>query len=101
MRKLVIGAAALLLAGCGPTDTDPGPGGVTVGEARALDQAADMLDEQRLLRLVRAIGLDIHGLAVTQRHAIANRNLPQFSRFLGFAPRLNRLPAGRRPHPAA
>jgi len=41
-------AAALLLAGCGPNDTDPGPGGVTVGEARALDEAAEMLDEQRL-----------------------------------------------------
>lgn len=39
--------AALLLAGCGPNDADPGPGGVTVGEARALDQAAEMLDEQR------------------------------------------------------
>ena len=47
MRKLALGAA-LLLAGCGPTDTDPGPGGVTVGEARALDEAAAMLDEQRL-----------------------------------------------------
>jgi hypothetical protein len=41
-------AATLLLAGCGPGDTDPGPGGVTVGEARALDEAAEMLDEQRL-----------------------------------------------------
>jgi hypothetical protein len=41
-------AAALLLVGCGPSDTDPGPGGVTVGEARALDEAAAMLDEQRL-----------------------------------------------------
>ena len=41
-------AAALLLAGCGPNDNDPGPGGVTVGEARALDEAAEMLDEQRL-----------------------------------------------------
>ena len=41
-------AASLLLAGCGPNDTDPGPGGVTVGEARALDEAAEMLDEQRL-----------------------------------------------------
>ena len=27
---------------------DPGPGGVTVGEARALDEAAEMLDAQRL-----------------------------------------------------
>lgn len=41
-------AAGLLLAGCGPNDTDPGPGGVAVGEARALDAAAEMLDEQRL-----------------------------------------------------
>ena len=41
-------AAGALLAGCGPNDTDPGPGGVTVGEARALDEAAEMLDEQRL-----------------------------------------------------
>ena len=48
MRTLVLGAGALLLAGCGPNDTDPGPGGVTVGEARALDEAAEMLDEQRL-----------------------------------------------------
>jgi len=39
---------ALLLAGCGSSDNDPGPGGVTVGEARALDEAAEMLDEQRL-----------------------------------------------------
>ena len=48
MRAFAFGAAALLLAGCGPNDTDPGPGGVTVGEARALDEAAEMLDEQRL-----------------------------------------------------
>jgi hypothetical protein len=41
-------AAALLLSGCGANDNDPGPGGVTVGEARALDRAAEMLDEQRL-----------------------------------------------------
>jgi len=39
--------AALLLAACG-SDDDPGPGGVTVGEARALDEAAEMLDEQRV-----------------------------------------------------
>ncbi|MXO97645.1 hypothetical protein GRI97_01415 [Altererythrobacter xixiisoli] len=37
----------LLLAGCS-NDADPGPGGVTVGEARALDEAAAMLDSQRL-----------------------------------------------------
>ncbi len=38
----------LLLAACGPNDSDPGPGGVTVGEARALDEAAEMLEERRL-----------------------------------------------------
>lgn len=38
----------LLLAACGPADNDPGPGGVTVGEARALDEAAEMLDARRL-----------------------------------------------------
>ena len=48
MRAIAFGLAVLLLAGCGPNDTDPGPGGVTVGEARALDEAAEMLDEQRL-----------------------------------------------------
>ncbi len=41
-------AFALLLAACGANDNDPGPGGVTVGEARALDEAAEMLDAQRL-----------------------------------------------------
>ena len=40
-------AAVLALSACGQSDTDPGPGGVTVGEARALDQAAAMLDERR------------------------------------------------------
>ena len=44
---LACAAAALMLAGCG-NDNDPGPGGVTVGEARALDDAAEMLEEQRL-----------------------------------------------------
>ena len=37
-----------LLAACGPSDSDPGPGGVTVGEAKALDEAAEMLDQRRL-----------------------------------------------------
>ena len=38
----------VLLAACGPSDSDPGPGGVTVGEAKALDEAAEMLDQRRL-----------------------------------------------------
>ncbi len=42
-------ALALLLPlnACGPTDEDPGVGGVTVGEARALNEAAAMLDKAR------------------------------------------------------
>ena len=39
---------ALFLAGCGPSDNDPGPGGVSVGEARALDEAAEMIEARRL-----------------------------------------------------
>lgn len=35
------------LTACGPSDNDPGPGGVTVGEARALDEAAAMIDQRR------------------------------------------------------
>ncbi|WP_254054217.1 hypothetical protein [Sphingorhabdus sp. EL138] len=38
----------LLLASCGPAQNDPGPGGVTVGEAEALDAAAEMLDERNM-----------------------------------------------------
>ena len=37
----------LLLTSCGPGANDPGPGGVTVGEAKALDDAAAMLDARR------------------------------------------------------
>lgn len=37
-----------LLAACGPNETDPGKGGVTVAEERALDEAAEMLEERRL-----------------------------------------------------
>lgn len=47
-RALPALLAAALLSGCGPSDNDPGPGGVTVGEARALDEAAEMLEQQRL-----------------------------------------------------
>lgn len=40
-------AASLLLTACGPAENDPGPGGVTVGEAKMLDEAAEMLDERQ------------------------------------------------------
>jgi hypothetical protein len=40
----ILGAAlALALASCGEPDTESGPGAVTVGEARALADAAKML----------------------------------------------------------
>ena len=48
MLRIAPIALLALLAACGPKDTDPGPGGVTVAEARALDQAAEMLEQQRL-----------------------------------------------------
>src|SRR3546814_5280379 len=38
--------AAALTAGCSRTDNEPGPGGVTVSEARALDDAAAMLESR-------------------------------------------------------
>lgn len=44
---LALAALSFGLASCGPADNDPGPGGVTVGEARALDEAAEMLDERQ------------------------------------------------------
>jgi hypothetical protein len=48
MRFLFPLSVLIFLAACGQKDTDPGPGGVSVGEARALDEAAAMLDQQRL-----------------------------------------------------
>ena len=40
--------ALALLAACGPSGNDPGPGGVSVDEARALDEAAEMIEARRL-----------------------------------------------------
>ncbi|GAA4642622.1 hypothetical protein GCM10023115_06680 [Pontixanthobacter gangjinensis] len=48
MKKIVIFVSALLLSACGAADNDPGPGGVSVGEARALDEAAEMIEAKRL-----------------------------------------------------
>ncbi len=33
-------------SGCSRTDNEPGPGGVTVSEAKALDDAAEMLESR-------------------------------------------------------
>lgn len=48
--KLTLAPALLplALAACGASDRDAAPGEVTVGEAKALSEAAEMLDEQRL-----------------------------------------------------
>lgn len=49
VRALLAGVVATLaVAGCDASDGDRRPGGVTVGERRALDQAAEMLDDRRL-----------------------------------------------------
>ncbi len=48
MIRALFASPVLLLAACGPAGNDPGPGGVTVDEARALDEAAEMLEQRRL-----------------------------------------------------
>lgn len=49
LTKFALPAATLLmLAACGRADNEPGPGGVSVGEARALDEAAEMVEAKRL-----------------------------------------------------
>jgi hypothetical protein len=46
-NTLLISAVLLLsVSACGPADSDPGPGGVTAGDAKALDAAAKKLDER-------------------------------------------------------
>lgn len=39
-------AAATLMSACSRTDNESGPGGVTVSEAKALDDAAEMLESR-------------------------------------------------------
>ncbi|HSQ94728.1 MAG TPA: hypothetical protein VLM18_01340 [Croceibacterium sp.] len=48
MKHLFPTLGLIFLAACGQKDTDAGPGGVSVGEARALDDAAAMLEQRRL-----------------------------------------------------
>lgn len=44
---LLPGVAVLALtAACSRTDNEPGPGGVTIAEAKALDDAAEMLESR-------------------------------------------------------
>lgn len=46
-RPLVLAALLVALAACDSAGADA-PGGVSKGEAEALDQAAEMLDQRRL-----------------------------------------------------
>lgn len=45
---LLLSAAILLLGACGQAEDEAGPGGVSVGEAKALDEAAEMIESRRL-----------------------------------------------------
>ncbi|MFC0203538.1 hypothetical protein [Novosphingobium soli] len=47
MRAAGLVLAPLAVGACSPSEDASGPGGVTTGEARALDEAAAMLDERR------------------------------------------------------
>lgn len=47
MKLLCIFIAALALSACEKADNAPGPGGVSMGEARALDEAAEMIEARR------------------------------------------------------
>lgn len=50
MRTILLLPLLVLLAACQKADNQPGPGGVTVGEAKALDEAAEMIEDQRLTK---------------------------------------------------
>jgi hypothetical protein len=44
--SLLLVALLLSISACGPADSDPGPGGVTAADAKALDAAAQKLDDR-------------------------------------------------------
>lgn len=46
-RPILIAGVLAVLGGCSNPSETPSPGGVTKGEAQALDDAAAMLDERR------------------------------------------------------
>ncbi|MEM1053772.1 MAG: hypothetical protein AAGI28_16945 [Pseudomonadota bacterium] len=48
LRLVGLCLPGLLITACGGSGGADGPGSVTVDEAKALDEAAEMLDERRL-----------------------------------------------------
>lgn len=48
MKRSILAGLLAGLAACSPAGNDPGPGGVTVDEVKALDEAAEMLEQRRL-----------------------------------------------------
>ena len=66
-------ALTILAAGCSRTDNEPGPGGVTVSEAKALDDAAEMLESPAMAAQPGFYALvgdqfGVHVLAARERH---------------------------------
>jgi hypothetical protein len=47
VKRFAMIASVLALCACEKADNEPGPGGVTMGEARALDEAAEMIEARR------------------------------------------------------
>lgn len=45
-RTVLLAACLASASACSRTENEPGPGGVTVSEAKALDQAAEMLESR-------------------------------------------------------
>ncbi|SKB71291.1 hypothetical protein [Sphingopyxis flava] len=45
-RTFLLALLLISASACSRTENEPGPGGVTVSEAKALDQAAEMLESR-------------------------------------------------------
>ncbi|MCW1382082.1 hypothetical protein OLX02_04540 [Novosphingobium sp. KCTC 2891] len=69
---MLLAAPLLLLAACSK-ETDPGPGGVTEGEAKALDDAAEMLESRPKPPLVDAtVPADLASVPATRPSGATN-----------------------------